>query len=396
LWAHIEEEQMLHKLLQVLTSLRLTVALLALALGLVFFGTLAQVKLGLYIVQEQFFGSWFVWWGPQGSSFKMPVYPGGYLLGGLLLINLIAAHIKRFELSRKKFGIFLVHAGLILLLVGQLLSQLFQVESYMAIEEGSQKNYSESGRSSELVVVDVTDPKNDTVVAIPQGLVAKRKEITHPSLPFKIHVRSFYDNADPKLEGGQIGFEERPFQVAMNKRNIPAANIEIVTDEGSKGTFAVSNWQTEKNLVQHLAESFARSFRPELVRPGRFEYKGRTYEVAMRPVRYYKPFTIQLLDFTHERYAGTEIPKNFSSRVRLVNDQTKENREVLIYMNNPLRYWGETYYQGGFEPGDTVSILQVVRNPSWLTPYIACALVSLGLLFQFLYHLIVFAKKRTA
>ena len=63
-------------------------------------------------------------------------------------------------------------------------------------------------------------------------------------------------------------------------------------------------------------------------------------------------------------------------------------------MNNPLRYWGETYYQGGFEPGDTVSILQVVRNPSWLTPYIACTLVSAGLLFQFLYHLIGFARKR--
>ena len=387
---------MLRKLLQVLTSLRLTVVLLALALGLVFIGTIAQVQLGLYVVQEQFFSRYFIWWGPQGSNFKIPVYPGGYLLGGLLLINLIAAHIKRFELSKKKLGIFLVHAGLILLLVGQLISQLFQVESFMAIEEGSQKNYSENGRLSELAVIDVTDPETDTVVAIPQQVVAKRKEITHPALPFKINVRSFYENADPKLDGARIAFDERPFQVAMNKRNIPAANIEIMTDEGSKGTFAVSNWQAEKNLIQIMAESFTRSFNPEMVRPGRFEYKSRTYEVAMRPVRYYKPFTIQLRDFTHDRYAGTEIPKNFSSEIRLVNEKTGEDRTILIYMNNPLRYWGETYYQGGFEPGDTVSILQVVRNPSWLTPYVACALVSIGLLVQFLYHLIAFAKKRTA
>src|SRR5688572_11667068 len=182
---------MLRKLLQVLTSLRLTVVLLALALGLVFIGTLAQVNLGLYVVQEQFFSRYFIWWGPQGSNFKIPVYPGGYLLGGLLLINLVAAHIKRFELSKKKAGIFLVHAGLILLLIGQLLSQLFQVESYMAIEEGAQKNYSESGRASEVAIIDVTDPETDTVVAIPQELVAKRKEITHASLPFKVAVRSF-------------------------------------------------------------------------------------------------------------------------------------------------------------------------------------------------------------
>ena len=331
-------------------------------------------------------------WTPPGTNLKIP-FPGGYLIGGLLLVNLIAAHIKRFELSKKKFGIFLVHAGLILLLVGQLLTQIYQVESFMTIEEGSQKNYSE-GHASELAVIDVTDPDTDTVVAIPQQLLARRKEITHASLPLKINVHSFYENADPKIDSGKLAYEPRPFQVAMNKRNIPVANLEIVTDEGSKGTFAVSNWQTERNLIQIMAESFARSFNSELLRPGRFEFKGRTYEVAMRPVRYYKPFTIQLLDFTHDRYAGTEIPKNFSSRIRLIREQTGENREVLIYMNNPLRYWGETYYQGGFEPGDTVSILQVVRNPGWLTPYIACALVSAGLLVQFLYHLIVFARKR--
>ena len=145
-----------------------------------------------------------------------------------------------------------------------------------------------------------------------------------------------------------------------------------------------------------MAEKFSSSFSLAVVEPGRFTYKGRQYEITMRPKRYYKEHTLELLDFTHERYLGTEIPKNFSSRVRLKNPETKENREVLIYMNNPLRYGGETYYQGSFEPGDTVSILQVVRNPSWLTPYIACALVSFGLLFQFLFHLVGFAKKRMA
>jgi hypothetical protein len=387
---------MLKNVVNVLTSLKLTVTCLCLALGLVFIGTIAQVRLGLYIVQEQYFGSYFVWWGPQGSSWKIPVYPGGYLLGGILLINLIAAHIQRFELSKKKFGIFTVHAGLILLLVGQLVSQLFQVESYMAIEEGDQKNYSESGRVSELAIVDLSDTNDNLVVAVPQAALAKNKEIKHPSLPFTVKVQSFYDNADPTVTGTKIGFVDKPFQVAMNKRNIPATTVEIVTDEGSKGTFALSNWQTEKQLVQIMAENFSQKFHAGLIAPGKFTYKGRPYEITLRPRRYYKDFTVQLLDFTHDRYLGTEIPKNFSSRVRLKNTGTGEDREVLIYMNNPLRYGGETYYQGGFEPGDTVSILQVVKNPSWLTPYIAVVLVSVGLVVQFMYHLIAFAKKRSA
>ena len=70
---------------------------------------------------------------------------------------------------------------------------------------------------------------------------------------------------------------------------------------------------------------------------------------------------------------------------------------LLIYMNNPLRYAGLTFYQASFEPGnDRVTILQVVRNPSWLIPYIACSLMSLGLVWQFTIHLVGFVGKRRA
>jgi hypothetical protein len=67
---------------------------------------------------------------------------------------------------------------------------------------------------------------------------------------------------------------------------------------------------------------------------------------------------------------------------------------VLIRMNAPLRYGGETFYQASFLPGDQASILQVVRNPAAVTPYLACTLVALGLVVQFLTHLFGFAKKQ--
>jgi hypothetical protein len=40
--------------------------------------------------------------------------------------------------------------------------------------------------------------------------------------------------------------------------------------------------------------------------------------------------------------------------------------------------------------------LQVVHNPSWLTPYFSCVMVAAGLLWQFLSHLIPFLKRRMA
>jgi cytochrome c biogenesis protein ResB len=132
-----------------------------------------------------------------------------------------------------------------------------------------------------------------------------------------------------------------------------------------------------------------------LAAPEAFTYQGRRYTLSLRARRYYKPFYLTLLDFTHENYPGTDIPKSFSSRVRIHRPDTGEDREVLIYMNHPLRYEGETFYQSGYDPRDpTVTILQVVRNPGWLIPYISSTLISLGLLFQFLKHLGGFLRRK--
>src|SRR5262249_4781997 len=117
---------------------------------------------------------------------------------------------------------------------------------------------------------------------------------------------------------------------------------------------------------------------------------GKTYDVYLRFQRTYKPYTFHLKEFRHDRYPGTEIPSNYSSTIRLVDPAQNEDREVLISMNSPLRYggknpiWfaGETFYQQGWLPGYTGTVLQVVSNPGWLLPYISCGLVSLGLLIH--------------
>ena len=85
----------------------------------------------------------------------------------------------------------------------------------------------------------------------------------------------------------------------------------------------------------------------------------------------------------------------------LENTQKGEKREIDISMNNPLRYGGLTFYQhqmGRTEPtaGKGNSQLQVVRNPGWITPYLGCIIVSLGMAWQFLYHLIGFIAKPRA
>jgi hypothetical protein len=377
-------------LIDFFSSLRLTVFCLGLGLVLVFWGTLAQVDLGLFKAQNEFFRSFFIYWGPKGASWKIPIFPGGYLVGGILLINLVTAHFRRFKLTKKKIGIWMIHIGVILLLLGQLLTDVLSQESAMHLRENETKNYSETERQAELAIIDTTDPDADAVVAIPEGRLKPRQDIQHPQLPFTVRVKEFYANsqaenrAPDSLEppaasrdvGAQSTVKELPKVTDMNHRDVPSTVVEILTAQGSIGTWLVSEW---------------------IERPQTLTMNNRTYGLTLRPRRHYKPFSLQLLKFTHEVYAGTDTPKNFSSRVLLDRPDTGEKREVDIYMNNPLRYAGETYYQASFDRDDRGTVLQVVHNPSWLTPYFSCVLVGLGLVVQFCTSLSGFTfKRRTA
>ena len=111
-----------------LTSLKLTIVCLAAGMVLIFAGTLAQVHLGIHEAQQRYFQSTFVWWPAEGRGFQIPVFPGGHLIGAVLLVNLIAAHAKRFRWTWRKLGIHLTHAGLIIMLAGGLFTDLFAVE----------------------------------------------------------------------------------------------------------------------------------------------------------------------------------------------------------------------------------------------------------------------------
>ncbi len=377
----------LDRLVSAFTSLRLTVICLALGLVLVFWGTMAQVDLGLYKAQNEFFRSFIIYWGPKGASWRIPVFPGGYLVGGVLVLNLIASQLRRFTFTASKAGLWLVHVGMILLLLGQLLTDLLSRESTLHLRNGEAKNYSETEREAELAVIDATDPDADKVVAIPQGVLASQQSIQPGGLPFTLQVKQFFANsqvvnrtanaAEPAAATQGIGphaaVQELARVTEMDRRDVPSAVIEVVTPQGSLGTWLVSEYVEQ---------------------PQDFTVEKRKYQLALRVRRHYKPYSIQLLKFQHDVYPGTDIPKNFSSRVLLQHPQTGEKREVLIYMNSPLRYSGETYYQSGFDPDNQGTILQVVHNPSWLTPYLSCVLVGLGLVIQFATHLLGFTRKQ--
>jgi len=373
--------------LKPIASLRLTVWLFALSMFLIFAGTLAQTESGIWTVVDEYFRSIVVriplrLFMPQ-SVMTIPgaiFFPGGLTLGVLLLANLLAAHAVRFKLSLKRLGIILTHLGVILLLVGEFVTGALAREGNMVIAEGSSSNYVEDIRTAELAFIDGSSPDDDLVVVIPQSILRHTgRPITHNLLPVTVTVNEWMPNA------AILGpMQASPQQMAKADTGLgnsvaataipPATGVDGATVDQPAAYITVTGpgGASARYLVAVLFEE------PQQVIVG-----GKAYTVELRFKRTYKPYTIELIDFKHDKFVGTERPRNFSSQVRLIDDERHVDREVLIWMNHPLRYRGETFYQSSFLPGDSGTVLQVVRNPGWLLPYLSCAMVSVGLLWHF-------------
>ncbi len=355
-------------------SIRLAIGCMAALMLLVFYCTLAQVHLGTFGAVDAYIRTWVVW-ATIGDR-RVPVFPGGGLVGLLLSINLTVALFRRVEFRWRMAGLWLTHFGILLLVFGEYVTATSAVESQLPIQVGDTRNWAEGQRRFELALVDVTDPVTDHVVAVADRLLARGGPVRDPRMPFALDVKAWLPNAQmvvrprrhdlPVAATAGLGLTthaiELPVVTADDAANAPAAWVEVRDGAASLGTWLVS---TDLD-------------------PQRFSRGGKTWTIALRATRHYLPFTLTLKEFRHDVYAGTDIPKNFASLVRLVDPGRHEDREVLIYMNHPLRHRGLTFYQASFGMNDRLSVFQVVRNPGWRLPYAACALVALGLAVHFL------------
>jgi ABC-type transport system involved in cytochrome c biogenesis permease subunit len=296
---------------------------------------------------------------------------------------------------RKRAGIVLLHGGIALMMLSELVTGISAEESRMAIAEGQTVNYSDDIRTTELAVIDRSPAEHDRVTVVPASLlvanVGEGEPINHPDLPFKIQVHRWLQNSQLRsptpneTNPATAGFGTRQIADAVRpatgvgedaqKVDFSAAYIELFSKETGRslGTYLTSQWLNEQPV----------------------EVDGRTYDFGLRFKRIYHPYSLTLKEFRFDRYMGTNTPKNYSSHVVFKDPRYNVDREVRIWMNNPLRYSGRTFYQSGFdETTERGTVLQVVKNPSWMTPYVSCMLVATGMLAHFGTILVRFLRRR--
>lgn len=401
-------------LFQFFSSIRLTIFLLASSLILIFFGTLDQVQFGIYHTQKKYFEHVFVIWDYPAqwaysdflSWLHLPL-PGGYLLGPLLVVNLMCAHFRYFRPSWKKAGIVFIHAGIVLLLVGQLWTQVGQKEYFLWLAEGEESNFIESFHYDEFVIIETTDPMVDRVYSWDADALRNSSGgnyLEHPELPFSIESVWFARNAAifPRPTSGNATFPPSPADQGLAaERNLIAMAQRPTFAEGERNVTSamvrLHSRQDDRAIGTWLVSNIFRQTMPmrEPFPFQTFTIGERSFSIALRFKRQYLPSMVELLDFQHDRYPGTDIPFNFSSEVALRDPAVPESRRTtLIYMNHPLRYEGLTFYQASFADNDTRSMFQVVRNPARWIPYLACVVVTVGLVLQFTVSLYLHAFQR--
>ena len=258
--------QFLRTRLSLLASLRFTVALLAIAMVLIFASTWALIDRGMAAVVAQYYRSFIVWiefqiflprhWEVPGA---IP-WPGGYLLGGLLVLNLLAAHTVRFRVTFKRGGILMIHAAVLLFLVGEAATAFFARESQMPMYEQETLHWSQDIQQVELAVVDHSESDKDQVTVVPQSRLinaARRGEtISAPEhLPFDIQVIRWIRNARliasrPMQEGNPattgLGLHTTAESIPEASGvegggvNLPAAWVRLSHNDADLGTYLLS------------------------------------------------------------------------------------------------------------------------------------------------------------
>jgi ABC-type transport system involved in cytochrome c biogenesis permease subunit len=315
----------------------------------------------------------------------------GAFAGGVLLAGCAIAFGRR-------AGIVLLHGGVLLLMFSEFWTGVTAKESNMTIVEGQTANYSYDTRATELAVVDHTSSNvEDHVTVIPAAIFASARPgeiISDAKLPFDIEVIRFLRNSrlgetKPGNDNlANVGSGRHVVAKALKTAvgvatddmvDMPSVYLRLISKENgeSLGTylFSTAGFQTVGDDG---------SPREVYLSDEKIDVAGHPYDVSLRFARDYKPYSVTLLDFQHKRYVGTNKPKDFTSLVRLQDPVQKIDREFRIWMNNPLRYAGETLYQASYdEKTERATVLQVVSNPGWMMPYVACMLVGTGMLAHF-------------
>ncbi|MCA9049472.1 MAG: cytochrome c biogenesis protein ResB, partial [Planctomycetaceae bacterium] len=294
----------------------------------------------------------------------------------------------------KRGGIVLLHIGVALLMISELQVGFNAEENMLGLAEGQSSRYITDRRERELAVITRQDDGKEKVITIPESMLTNAAQsesdtgriIDAASLPFRIRVDRLIRNSrlrsrlpgEEKLATTGLGtfvtpIELDPVNGMNNSHDSSTLQIALLDRDG------------DQQIQQLLLNQDVSEMRTVPIAE-QADVNGVTYSFYLRSQRNYRDWEAKLIDVSRTNYIGTSTPKDYRSRIVLTDRETGEENEFTVWMNNPLRYKGETFYQTSYyqaPDGTEMTSLSVVRNSGWMLPYIACMIVAVGMFAQF-------------
>jgi len=346
------------------SSIKLTVVCLLWLTVLVVWGTIYQKYHGIYEAQDFFFNPLFL--------FKYTPLPGGMLVMGLLFLNLLTSFFVHYQAGWRMPGLMLTHVGLIMLLLGGLVTRITGIEARVRLLEGQGTNMAFSITEWEIYQVTALTQYRE-VEAVYLDEIGKRDRIKFQDSDIQLTVRELQINSRgvPSQEQTVPGLKSPSRFSALQPlkkdkepfKNIPGVRLQV---EGSKDVQELLIWGADSLPAKVEQED------------------GTAVYIGLRRRRYEIPF-MRLLEFEHIYHPGSQVPKEFRSRVELELGEDRQ-RSVDIHMNHPLRLNGWTFFQHSFnaEQATEMSEFAATRNSGRLIAYWATGITSVGLALHFL------------
>lgn len=185
----------MRKFLSIFISLKTTVTCLVWLAAIVFFGTLYQVENGLEASLKVYFYSWILW-------IKFIPLPGGMATLTLLTVNLIASLLIHFRFGWRMAGLIVVHVGLLLMMIGGVITYYSGFESYLDMREGDVTSVSQSFKDWELAVAGSNDLQR-TMYAIDTADLKAGEVLNYDEIGVSVKVVKYYDDALVRYRGNE-------------------------------------------------------------------------------------------------------------------------------------------------------------------------------------------------
>jgi hypothetical protein len=283
------------------------------------------------------------------------------VLLGLLGLNVLAAMLSRWPWSKHHVGFLLAHVGILLVLMGSVVSLFRGLDSNMALYEGE---------------------TSDRVTLRDRSL-----QVRIPALGVGATFPVRFEKQPPRA-GREARFALPGSDVVLVARDY-RPHVEITESSGGRSviprTPPAKEERRQPAVLLQLEGKTARS-EPTWVVWGEqtgVAFGGQPVSLAYRSPEAALPFQVTLIRFNNESYPGSRMAATYESTVR-IDDPEQGSFETLVSMNHPLHHRGYIFFQSSFVEGrPMLSIFSVARAPGLPLVYLGTTLIGVGIIWMF-------------